>query len=918
MPASARTLIALLLTAASASADVLIVDKSGSQGFSTVQAAINASQDGDIILVRSGTYPTFTVSVRSLVIRADLGSEVVIASGVNIQFTPQDGVVVMSDLEIRGQDSNGSQPGGVALKLTDNLGHVRIERCDLLGGSGKFVNCQVNTAGGDACTLSNSPSTAFVDCLLRGGAGGGDFLQPCFGGAGGRGLFAGLSAFALYDCTVMGGSGGPADLMWATTGGKGGAGLTVFGGWCFASNTKIGGGSGGHAGIGGDGGDGLTTVDVAQVQLLGSSTLGGHGGIGDVGPDGVKGQDVTGSGQVVFLPGSARTLEAPALAMDAGSIAVQVKGLPGDQTWIVAGWSPGHSPGSAVSGVWLVSRPGFLTKAPQLLLGPGGTGSVQLPLVDLTAAQGSSTLFLQSLTKGLDGTFTLGSPAHVSVLECATEQPDCNGSGSFDLCDVLAGSSSDCDGNAVPDECDPDCNGNGFADACDLAAGTSEDLNHNGIPDECEPSGVTWYVDHLSAPGGDGSATSPFKTIGDAMSIALGGDTILVAPAVYKGAKNRNLVFGGRDLVLRGMGGSSVCIIDCEDVDPAFVADDGETAASLIEGFTIRNGRNFDPGGGIALVRADTTIRDVVFVSCRSTNGGGALDLTDSLAVVSDCRFEGNSASRGGALSIHEGSPRVSSCTFLGNSSSGGVNSRGGAIYVSSGFAVLLTHLKLIGNTSSRGGGVMVEGGAVNLANCLFAGNSASRGAAILVSSGSLYVRGSTLADNFSSLVLGAIYSENLDGLPRNLRLDNCIDWDDPALNGGLIVNVSAGVTVQIESSNLRGGASSIVLAAGSSLAWGQGNLDLDPLFVDPDGPDNVSASFFDNDYRLGPLSPCIDAGYNVWVIPDVYDLDGDGDKLEPTPIDLDGLPRFVDDPAVPDTGAGTPPIVDMGAYERP
>ena len=27
--------------------------------------------------------------------------------------------------------------------------------------------------------------------------------------------------------------------------------------------------------------------------------------------------------------------------------------------------------------------------------------------------------------------------------------------------------------------------------------------------------------------------------------------------------------------------------------------------------------------------------------------------------------------------------------------------------------------------------------------------------------------------------------------------------------------------------------------------------------------------------------------------------------------------PRFADDPLVSDTGAGTPPICDMGAYER-
>ncbi|HVS20123.1 MAG TPA: hypothetical protein VMT18_16080 [Planctomycetota bacterium] len=49
-----------------------------------------------------------------------------------------------------------------------------------------------------------------------------------------------------------------------------------------------------------------------------------------------------------------------------------------------------------------------------------------------------------------------------------------------------------------------------------------------------------------------------------------------------------------------------------------------------------------------------------------------------------------------------------------------------------------------------------------------------------------------------------------------------------------------------------------------------------------------------------------------------MFDLDGDLDFLEPVPFDLDLLPRFEDDPAVPDMGAGTAPIVDQGAYERP
>ncbi|MHC4303140.1 MAG: choice-of-anchor Q domain-containing protein [Planctomycetota bacterium] len=49
--------------------------------------------------------------------------------------------------------------------------------------------------------------------------------------------------------------------------------------------------------------------------------------------------------------------------------------------------------------------------------------------------------------------------------------------------------------------------------------------------------------------------------------------------------------------------------------------------------------------------------------------------------------------------------------------------------------------------------------------------------------------------------------------------------------------------------------------------------------------------------------SPCIDAGNNNAIA----DLTG---------TDLDGNPRFADDPATADTGCGVPVVVDMGAYE--
>jgi hypothetical protein len=57
-------------------------------------------------------------------------------------------------------------------------------------------------------------------------------------------------------------------------------------------------------------------------------------------------------------------------------------------------------------------------------------------------------------------------------------------------------------------------------------------------------------------------------------------------------------------------------------------------------------------------------------------------------------------------------------------------------------------------------------------------------------------------------------------------------------------------------------------------------------------------------DFRLQAASPAIDSGSNSMVPAGVT-------------TDFDLNPRFVNDPTVADTGAGTAPLVDRGAYEK-
>ena len=144
---------------------------------------------------------------------------------------------------------------------------------------------------------------------------------------------------------------------------------------------------------------------------------------------------------------------------------------------------------------------------------------------------------------------------------------------------------------------------------------------------------------------------------------------------------------------------------------------------------------------------------------------------------------------------------------------------------------------------------------------------------------------------NSSAMVTNCTFSGNtaidsgggMSNFNSSPMVTNCILWSDSP-------DEIAGGTPTVTFSDVQGGFP------------GTGNIDADPQFIDADGPDNIPGTE-DDDLRLSPGSPCIDAGDNTAV------------PLGVT-TDLDGNPRFVDDPGIADTGIGPAPVVDMGAYE--
>jgi predicted outer membrane repeat protein len=251
----------------------------------------------------------------------------------------------------------------------------------------------------------------------------------------------------------------------------------------------------------------------------------------------------------------------------------------------------------------------------------------------------------------------------------------------------------------------------------------------------------------------DANGFGDYTNIQDAVDVAEDGDVILVFPGVYNArdvGDPQVVDCLGKAISLVSLAGAATCIIDAELSRRGIVCTSNETNATLIDGFTIRNGAALLGGGaGIRISAASPTIEDCVFENNVTFGNGGGMHVDEGRPLINRCSFDNNAAVDGGGLAVSWASKEsgrdlvLSECAFTSNTatqSGGGVHASGmeslnlsdctidgGSAVHGGGIAVAFTdQLTIFGSTftdldaTDAGGGLHMQGGSLDCSECFF------------------------------------------------------------------------------------------------------------------------------------------------------------------------------------------------------
>ena len=323
-----------------------------------------------------------------------------------------------------------------------------------------------------------------------------------------------------------------------------------------------------------------------------------------------------------------------------------------------------------------------------------------------------------------------------------------------------------------------------------------------------------------------------YETIQQGIDASSDGDTVLVQPGTYVENINfngHNIVLGSLFLTTRDESYISSTIIDGDASGSVVTFESGEDSTAVITGFTIQNGYGWGVGGGINCAdSSNPMIMSNIICGNRSigwvgAQGGGIAcfdsDPTISNNIISE-NYASADAAMGGGIGCNNSNPTISNNNISGNSTSGSVY-LGGGIGCAYGSSPVIVNNIISANSARLGGGIFCQESSPTMTNNTIRGNSADQAAGIYC----------------------AYFS--------NPTIFNTIFWADSAqYDPEIFVDTSSSPTI---------------IYCDIQSGWtGEGNIDVDPLFRDPENGDfHLMSTECGDPYD----SPCIDAGH-----PDIID----------------------------------------------
>lgn len=384
-----------------------------------------------------------------------------------------------------------------------------------------------------------------------------------------------------------------------------------------------------------------------------------------------------------------------------------------------------------------------------------------------------------------------------------------------------------------------------------------------------------------------------FETIQEAVDAAAGGDTVIVADGIYRGAGNRNIDFRGKSITVRSERGPEACVIDCEGSENVkrrgFYLHGGETHDSVIDGFTIINGSGRDleypggsgPGGGaIACVNSAATIRNCAFKGNFAWHGGGIFTYRANV-IIEGCDFYENLCKiDGAAICCWESVALITDCRVENNTAR-----HGGAIYAwGAGAVTTIERCDVIGNVGEMWAGGIGLWGDSTITDCVIQSNHGALAGGIYAKA-NCTIRSCLITDNTSTGASGGIGCEPEISYPIEsfAVIENCTiayNINDGGKSGGIDFNFglesalvrncivwgnSARWSDQIDAGSM--GDDLVVSFCDVQDGWeGEGNIDADPLFADAE----------EGDYHLTRSSHCVNGGDPDYAGPLTTDFDGE------------------------------------------